>query len=252
MNIDEVKIGSDSELTLTTLESYLANLTPNTPSSPHNIALKVSSVDEFPTIRTLLDGAPNKYVNLDLTGSTVTSIGKLAFVKCTSLASITIPNSVTSIGEGAFYSCENLVSIIIPDSVTSIGESAFHFCESLTSVTIGIGVTRIEFQAFSCCTSLISITIPDSVISIGNYVFSNCASLTSVIIGSGVISIERGAFAYCDNLTSVTFKGAIPSSGFRSFTSGLRDKFYATDKANGTPGTYTTPNPGWDPTWTLQ
>ena len=35
----------------------------------------------------------------------VTSIGKEAFYLCSSLTSVTIPNSVTSIGAGAFYQC---------------------------------------------------------------------------------------------------------------------------------------------------
>jgi len=33
----------------------------------------------------------------------------------------------------------------------------------------------------------------------------------------------------------------------------LRDKFYETDSANGTPGTYITKNPGeWKTVWVLQ
>jgi hypothetical protein len=33
----------------------------------------------------------------------------------------------------------------------------------------------------------------------------------------------------------------------------LRDKFYATDATNGTPGTYTTPTPvGYNAVWTKQ
>jgi hypothetical protein len=61
----------------------------------------------------------------------------------------------------------------------------------------------------------------------------------SVTLGSSVTSIGNGAFG--SNLFSVTFQGTIPSSGFdiNAYTYGdLRDKFYTTDKTNGTPGTY--------------
>ena len=42
-------------------------------------------------------------VSNDGTTYSVTSIGDDAFAKCSSLTSITIPNSVTSIGRDAFY-----------------------------------------------------------------------------------------------------------------------------------------------------
>ncbi len=58
-----------------------------------------------------------------------------AFMNCTNLASVTIPDSVTSIDNFAFYNCTSLTSVTIPDSVTSIGYAAFSNCRSLTSVT---------------------------------------------------------------------------------------------------------------------
>lgn len=44
-------------------------------------------------------------------GYTVTSIGSYAFEYCTSLKSITIPNSVTTIEQEAFNNCSNLSNV---------------------------------------------------------------------------------------------------------------------------------------------
>ncbi len=70
----------------------------------------------------------------------VTNIGAAAFFDCSSLTSITIPNSVTSIGGSAFYGCKSLTSITIPNSATSIGEYVFYGCNNLTSAIIGMGL----------------------------------------------------------------------------------------------------------------
>ena len=80
----------------------------------------------------------------------MTSIGEYTFLCCSSLTSITIPNSVTSIGHGAFSGCSGLTSITIPESVTSIDRSAFSECSGLTSITIPQSVTSIGGGAFYC------------------------------------------------------------------------------------------------------
>ena len=139
----------------------------------------------------------------------VTSIIADAFYGCTSLTSITIPDSVTRIGGHAFDGCIGLTSITIPDSVTRIEGGAFFDCTSLTSVTIPNSVRSIELQVFANCTGLTSITIPTGAKSIGLEAFYNCTGLTSITIPDSVTSIFRGAFVGCTALTDVYYSGTI-------------------------------------------
>ena len=141
--------------------------------------------------------------------NSVTSIEYQAFGYCSSLTSITIPNSVTTIGNYAFYYCSSLASITIGNSVTSIGDQAFEYCSSLTSIEIPNSVTTIGYNAFSECSSLTSITIPNSVTTIGNFVFYNCSSLASITIGNSVTSIGKSAFYNCSSLASVTIGSGV-------------------------------------------
>jgi hypothetical protein len=187
-------------------KEWLSRQPDNAASAPYNAKLNLKSLTGLMNV---LKDAPQKYVNLDLSGSTFTSIGRNAFEDCASLTNVIIPNSVDSIGGNAFEGT-SLTSVIIPDGVTSIEDDAF----------------------------------------------KGCANLASVAIGSGVKSILNNAFNGCASLESVTFKGAIPSTGFSSlvvfpvFPGDLRAKFYAADKTNGTPGTYT--RKSGSSTWTLQ
>ena len=156
---------------------------------------------------------PEEIIYNDITYA-VTTVNASAFLNCSSMTSITIPNSVTSIGSGAFSDCSGLTSITIPfvgggDSKnthfgyifgassdsnnnryvpstlkevvitggTSIGSNAFYSCRGLTSITIPDSVTSIGYNAFYGCRGLTSIIIPDRVTSIGNYAFYDCNSL---------------------------------------------------------------------------
>ena len=183
---------------------------------------------------------------------------KTTLVKCPGgkTGTFTIPNSVTSIGNYAFHGCTSLTSITIPNSITSIGEGAFWGCVGLTNVTIPGSVTKIEENAFHSCTGFTNVIIPNSVTNIGSFAFLLCTGLTSVTIPNNVITIGIGAFSNCTNLASVTFQGTIPSSSFSAsspFLGDLRAKFYATNPANGTPGTYITTTPvSSNSVWTKQ
>ena len=152
---------------------------------------------------------------LDLTG--IRGIAPAAFLGCTNLTSVTIPDSVTSIESAAFDSCSGLTSVMIGNGVTSIGSAAFEDCIGLTSVTIPDGVTNIGSSAFWYCSGLTSVTIPDSVMRIGGDAFCGCSGLTSVTIPDSVTSIGDEAFWGCSNLTSVTIGNGVSNIGHRAF-----------------------------------
>jgi hypothetical protein len=120
------------------------------------------------------------------------------------IKTLVIQQGVTSIGEAAFVFCTDLISVSIPNSVTTIGNSAFSNCSGLTSISIPNSVTTIENSAFSNCSGLTSISIPNSVTTIGSWAFSGCSGLTSVTIPNSVTTIGYGAFSNCSSLTSIT------------------------------------------------
>ena len=208
-------------------------------------------------------------VEHESTAYSVTSIGEAAFVYCSGLTSVTIPNSVTSIEKKAFQNCSGLTSVTIPNSVTSIGDWAFDYCYRLTSVTIGNSVTSIGDMAFLNCKGLTSVhisdiiawcnidfggsysnplsyahnlylngeevkdlVIPNSVTSIGVRAFFDCSGLTSVTIPNSVESIGEYAFSRCSGLTSVTIPNSVESIGEYAFSrcSGLQDVYCYAEK----------------------
>ncbi len=147
----------------------------------------------------------------------VVSIEMVAFLGCSSLTSIHIPNGVTSIGSGAFYGCSSLTSIDIPEGVTIIETNVIVWCTSLKSIYIPKSVTRIEWGAIAYCYSLKSIYIPESVTYISGYVFYDCTSLTSVYIPESVTYIERSTFMGCTSLTSLYIPQGVTTINTRMF-----------------------------------
>jgi hypothetical protein len=139
----------------------------------------------------------------------ITSISRNTFSSCTSLTSVTIPNSVINIGNYAFAYC-GLTNLMLTTNVTSIGTGVFSNCVNLASVTIPNGVISIGTNAFNTCTGLTSITIPDSITRIGTSAFQNCTYLVNVTLGNSVTNIGSYAFSHCGRLFHVFSRGNTP------------------------------------------
>ena len=83
--------------------------------------------------------------------STVTDICANAFSGCMALAYVTFSENshLTTIGNSAFLGCSLIPDIQLPDSLTTIGANAFNGCTNLASVYIPYNVTSIGQNAFN-------------------------------------------------------------------------------------------------------
>ena len=107
--------------------------------------------------------------------------------------------------EYAFVNCTSLEELILPDNLEQIEQGAFANCISLKTVKMPKNHTLkfIEDSAFAN-TGLVSVVIPDGVEVIGECAFADCEYLESVVIPPSVKKIERGAFSRCRKLKSVS------------------------------------------------
>ena len=139
------------------IDGFKINYTKNT--AGHLYAFENGFTDESCLVSQLQDDGTvqiTQYLGSDISfaipdeinGKKVTGIGKMAFQNCTSLTSITIPDSVTDIESYAFDGCTALTDIVLPDNVTSVGENAFYNCTSLKTATVPASVTSIGDYAF--------------------------------------------------------------------------------------------------------
>src|ERR1035441_6326031 len=151
-----------------------------------------------------------------INGLPVTGIGDQAFVYCTSLTSVTIPNSITNIGNLAFYYCVSLTAITVDTNnpaYSSVAGVLFNKSQTTLiecpggkagSYTIPHGVASIGDWAFEYGYRLTNVVIPDSVTDIGSRAFYGCGGLTNVTVPISVTSIGDQAFSSCFNLTTIT------------------------------------------------
>lgn len=102
--------------------------------------------------------------------------------------------SVVAIDAYAFMLCSALESIKLPESIIEIGSHAFYACSKLKSIVIPNGVKIIDYKTFERCSALESVVLPDSLAGIDSWVFEGCSSLKSITIPQNVNDIDMCAF----------------------------------------------------------
>ena len=149
----------------------------------------------------------------------VTQISYAAFRNCTSLSSITLPQSLSIIGQDAFENCTALTTIHIPESVTDISFYAFMGCTSLASFSgkfvandsrsLIIGDELVALAS----AGLTTYTVPDGVSTVYSGVFVDCPDL-SIIVYPETVSYAGQVFS-CKKLEAIVFKSATPPAFYQ-------------------------------------
>ncbi len=182
-----------------------------------------------------LDGRTLYYCPASKTGeftvpTGVQTIAPGAFIGCSELTELTIPNTVTYVGECAFYGlditkvtflgngfndmtvgryafrdCAELAEVVTTGSrIAAINDGAFYGCTSITSFSLPSSTVSVGVDAFRDCTALESMTLADSSkeLQFGENAFYNCSSLAYIYIPANVSKIH-GIFSGCTSLVEV-------------------------------------------------
>lgn len=140
----------------------------------------------------------------------VKKIGFAAFMNCSELTSITVPNTVVEYGYWILNGCNKIKGIQISKSVKKIDSGAFSGCGGLESIIVESG--NPNFDSRNNCNAIIetksntllagckNTIIPNSISSLSSECFYGCYDLKNISIPNSVKSIGYNAFYGCTSL----------------------------------------------------
>lgn len=159
------------------------------------------------------------YVDKVITDSSLKYIGNYAFMNCTRLERIEIPDTVTDIGSYAFRNSgiyQNALSgavyadrwvvdynktiteeLTVDPGTVGIARYSFYGCSELKKITIDNSVKYISKGAFYNCPALEWVSLPDGLVTLPDYCFYSCSSLTPPTLPPALEVIGRAAFYGC-------------------------------------------------------
>lgn len=146
----------------------------------------------------------------------VTTIGATAFMNCTNIAEINLPDSIEQIGTDAFFQCKALQNIYLSENIEIIGSSAFSNCSSLTEVRLPSKLKKVNSSTFSGCSNLMQVLLGDNIQTIEMCAFSSCSSLKEIQLPDSLSEIESWAFRY-SGLERIDLPESVTKIGTLSF-----------------------------------
>lgn len=197
---------------------YYAYTIPNTDATDSSAFTYVNHGDSI-EITGFNNSVSDVVIPSEIEGLPVTAISVGAFYLST-ITSIEIPNTVTSIGEMAFLGCTSLKSVKLSTGVAKIDKNAFGSCSALREVQVAKdnpnfssldGVLYSKAQdtlvIYPAAKTDAAYTIPGGVTSVAMYAFSENPYLETIAIPNSLIKVGDSAFFNCKNLRSVSYNG---------------------------------------------
>lgn len=197
---------------------YYAYTIPNTDATDNSAFTYVNHGDSI-EITGFNNSISDVVIPSEIEGLPVTAISVGAFY-LSAITSIEIPNTVTSIGEMAFLGCTSLKSVKLSTGVAKIDKNAFGSCSALQEIQVAKdnpnfsslnGVLYSKKQdtlvIYPAAKTDAAYTIPSCVTSVAMYAFSENPYLETLTIPNSLIKVGDSAFYNCKNLRAVSYNG---------------------------------------------
>ena len=162
----------------------------------------------------------NKAIKELVFSGTNTAVEEYAFMNCTALETVYIPENVVNFGDRVFAGCTSLTTVTMLSDIVSMPTNMFSGCAALENVTLNENIAEFSYGCFNNCSSLTnldfvtngvllqpyafngtgaeSVVLSDSLLAIPDYAFTNCPNLKYVTIPKSVIFIQPNAFDFED------------------------------------------------------
>lgn len=197
---------------------YYAYTIPNTDATDNSAFTYVNHGDSI-EITGFDNSVSDVVIPSEIEGLPVTAISVGAFYLST-ITSIEVPDSVTSIGEMAFLGCTSLKSVKLSTGVAKIDKNAFGSCSALQEIQVAKdnpnfsslnGVLYSKKQdtlvIYPAAKADAAYIIPSGVTSVAMYAFSENPYLETLTIPNSLIKVGDSAFYNCKNLRAVSYNG---------------------------------------------